>query len=316
MKRKFWNNTYNFRDKQRSLNNYNGYMLARTNEMFRYDNLPDTIPSRMLELILQQAGYACIAEHEGHMYAFTGSLGGELDAYYQPTICTVANPALKLSKAYEIGKDCVIINNDALRIGLLPMNKRYSSLLVENDLTMFIHNINNRATEKMSAADDRTRNSALQYLADLEAGKLGVISETALLDGIKLQSAERTNVRMTDLIEYEQYLKASWFNELGLQSNYNMKRESINSNEAQLNEDALLPLIDDMLRYRKEGVEAVNAMFGTNISVELNSSWEDNQEELELAHKMVEASSKSTEENEENEENEVKENEENEDKVK
>ena len=70
-----------------------------------------------------------------------------------------------------------------------------------------------------------------------------------------------------------------------------MKRESINSNEAQLNEDALLPLVDDMLECRRLAIEKINTMFGTNIQVYLDSSWEDNQIELELAHEMEDGQS-------------------------
>ena len=39
-----------------------------------------------------------------------------------------------------------------------------------------------------------------------------------------------------------------------------------------MDEDVLLPLIDDMLHERQIGLEKVNAMFGTNITVKLSSS--------------------------------------------
>ena len=94
---------------------------------------------------------------------------------------------------------------------------------------------------------------------------------------------------LTDLIEERQYVKASFFNELGLNSNYNMKRESINSNESQLNDDMLHPLIDTMLAMRKEALEEVNAMFGTNITVEFNSAWADNEIENDLTMEVMEA---------------------------
>ena len=63
-----------------------------------------------------------------------------------------------------------------------------------------------------------------------------------------------------------------------------MKRESINSNESQLNDDMLHPLIDDMLKQRKLALEKVNAKYGTNITVELDGAWKTNkvQEKLEL----------------------------------
>ena len=61
-----------------------------------------------------------------------------------------------------------------------------------------------------------------------------------------------------------------------------MKREALNSGETQLNNDILKPLIDDMLDCRKKAVEKVNNMFDTNITVELNSSWKDNEKEIKL----------------------------------
>ena len=65
-----------------------------------------------------------------------------------------------------------------------------------------------------------------------------------------------------------------------MNANYNMKREAINSNESQLNDDMLFPTVDDMLERRKEGIEKVNKMYGTNITVELNSSWRYNVDEI------------------------------------
>ena len=109
------------------------------------------------------------------------------------------------------------------------------------------------------------------------------------LNGITTQPyGEHNYQRLTDLIEYQQYMKASWFNELGLNSNYNMKREAITSNESQLNDDMLLPLIDDMMTCRKRFIDEVNAMFGTEISIDWASSWKDNQIETELVQESME----------------------------
>jgi hypothetical protein len=271
---------YDFKNKDKSVGAYVSYMLSRTQSMFKYSGLPESIPQRIVELYMQTNGNICFAKHNEQLYVFTGGLGGEPDEYYMPTIYTVANPYLKFSKNLKIGVDCIVIPSDSLYIGLLPMYSRYASLMVENDISMRLVDINARIISLISAPDDRTEQAAMSYLKDIEDGKLGVIAETAFLDGVKAQPYATTGAggRMTDLIEYQQYLKAGWFNDLGLQSNYNMKRESINSNEAQLNEDALLPLIDDMLNCRKIGLEKVNAMFGTNIKVELASSWSERQD--------------------------------------
>ena len=216
-------------------------------------------------------------------------MGGEPDVYYMPTVYTIANPALKLSKSLEIGSECVVMPNDSLYLGLIPMFARYASGMTENELSMKIAIINSRIVDLISAPDDRTRASAEKFLADIEDGKPGVIAENAFLDGIRAQPYGTTanSNALTNLIEMEQYFKASWFNELGLNANYNMKRESLNTSESQMNNDALLPLVDDMLKCRKLAVEKVNEMFGTEISVSLASSWEDNEQEIELEHEQI-----------------------------
>src|SRR5699024_4715632 len=64
------------------------------------------------------------------------------------------------------------------------------------------------------------------------------------------------------------------YNEIGLNANYNMKRERLNTSEVEMNSEALYPLVDNMLYNRRLAVEEINEKFGTNISVEFNSSWD------------------------------------------
>ena len=272
---------YNFKDKELCQRHYITYMLLRTQKIFEYKNLPDTIPKRMLESMLQVNGFVCVAKHSGDLYAFWGGLGGEPDAYYQPTICVVANPFLKLNKEYKIGKDCVIIRNDTHYYGLMPLFRRYATALVENDLSFRLASINTRIQSIMTAPDQPTTEACEEYLSSVEAGDLGVIQANEFLEGVKVQNASTALRTFTDLIEYQQYLKASWFNEIGLNANYNMKREKLSTTESQMNNDALLPLVDEMLESRREGIKLVNEMFGTNIEVSFASSWEKLVEEFQ-----------------------------------
>lgn len=280
---------FDFADKSACTRQHVAYMLNRTQSMFKWDGLPDTISERSLELFLQTNGNVCFYKHEGNLYVFTGGMGGEPDVYYMPTVYTIANPALKLSKSLEIGVDCVVMPNDSLYLGLIPLFARYASGMTENELSIKIAIINSRIVDLISAPDDRTRASAEKFLLDIANGKQGIIAENAFLDGVRAQPYGNTadSNALTNLIEMEQYLKASWFNELGLNANYNMKRESLNTSESQMNNDALLPLVDDMLNCRKRAAEKVNEMFETDISVYLASSWEYNEQEIEAEHKQL-----------------------------
>ena len=270
-------------DKSKVFENYCKYTFTRTQSMFTYEGLPDTIPVQWLESYLQRNGSCCIAEHEGKLYALLGNAGGELDEYYQPTIYTVANPALNLSKSYKIGEDCVYCRNDYDAIGLVPLVSRYCGLMTENLLTVRISDINMRMMNLLSAPDDNTLQSTKQYLKDLEDGKLGVVGETPFFDGLKLQSKGVGNGDyMIQFIELQQYLKGSMYNELGINANFNMKREALSGQEVALNDDALMPLIDDMLKQRRAMCDELNQMFGLNVSADYGSTWHSNVVEKQL----------------------------------
>ena len=270
-------------DKDKVFENYCRYTFTRTQSMFTYEGLPDTIPVQWLESYLQRNGSCCIAEHEGKLYALLGNAGGEPDEYYQPTIYTVANPALNLSKNYEIGVDCVYCKNDYDALGLVPLVSRYCGLMTENLLTVRLSDINMRMMNLLSAPDDNTLQSTKQYLKDLEEGKLGVVGETPFFEGLKLQSKGVGNGDyMIQFIELQQYLKGSMYNELGINANFNMKREALSGQEVALNDDALMPLIDDMLKQRRAMCDELNQMFGLNVSVDYGSTWHSNVVEKQL----------------------------------
>lgn len=262
-------------------NNYLRYMLARTQAMFEYKNLPESIPARELELQLQCFGHVGFVHVDGKLWALRGSFGGKRTPYYFPVEYIIANPWLNLTKHYTIDDDCIVVRNDSMYTGLLPLFLRYSTQLVENDLSMMIAIINSRLINYVIAGDDEGMESAKEYIDGIINGDFGVIGDSNIISGVTVTPSGQLNNNISQLIEAQQYLKAGWFNELGLNANYNMKREAINSDEAQMNHDALFPLVDDMLRSRREGLEKVNEMFGTDISVDFSSVWQVKQEVIE-----------------------------------
>lgn len=266
---------YNIKDKQANVTTQINYMLNKSLNMFEWHGLPDSIPERELERILQTNGFTGFAEVNGELYALWGGLGGVQDAYYRPTLMTVANPALNLSKEYTLGEDMVLMRNDDTMQGITPIYAKYGTLMNENELTLYISLINKRAETIISVSDDNTAESAKQYLKNLEEGNLGYITESKLYDSLGVNSAKNNSSNnLNELIELQQYLKANLYNEIGLNANYNMKRERLNTSEVEMNSEALYPLVDNMLYNRRLAVEEINDKFGTNISVEFNSSWD------------------------------------------
>ena len=257
--------------------------LIRTQKMFNYNNLPKTIPKEQLELLLQRNGYAVITKVNGELYAFYGGLGGEPNEYYLPTIATVANPALKFSKSMVIDKECVVIKNDVMFMGLMPLIQSTSYLLAQADISFKYALINGRMKAIVTAPNDEVKASLDEMFKQIEKGSsLKVVVDDDLMNELKV-SPYGSNDNGIDIIELKQYIIGSFYQKLGIQSNFNMKREALNSAESALNDDILYPLIDEMLEERQKGVEKINELYGTNISVELSSVWKQLREQEEQA---------------------------------
>ena len=249
-------------------------ILCMTSKMFEYTGTPETVPPVELEKILQTSGNVGIAEVDGNLYALQGSRGGECDAYGYGKDYVVVNPWLKLNKTFKIDEDIIVINNTPFADSLLPIIGKYGVLYTDATITLNLASILTRITMLISASDDKTKQSADLFLQKILNGDFSVIGENAFFKGVNLQTPPtQGNQQIGQLIELLQYYKASMFNDLGLNANYNMKRERLNTQEVSMNIDALMPFVDSMLKERVEGVKRVNEMFGTDITVTLGSSW-------------------------------------------
>lgn len=260
-------------NKKEQLSKFRADMLNKSLTMFEWKNLPETLPSVEIEKQLQTNGYSIIAEVQGNIYAFQGGFSGQ-DPYNQPTKAIVNNPSLKYNGTFTINEDCVIIKNDDMQQGLIHIYNKYGTLLIENQITMLMTDYNYRMPFTISSKDDTTTQSAREYLQKIIDGSLGVIGEAKLFDALKVTPTNNKGVNsFADLYGYQQFIEAQLNNTIGLATNNNMKRERLTTNEIEVNKNASYPLIDNMLRNRKQAVEKINKMFGLDIDVEFSSIW-------------------------------------------
>lgn len=276
-------------DKSKMLNQAILQMLNKSVKIFKYNNLPETIEAKDLEIQLQIGGFAIWKKVGNDLYTFKGSLGGKPNPYYLPTKAIIANPALNYNAELDIDKQCVVMLNDYFYQGLSPLFNKYGNLLVEAEISLKYAIINARVPALIEADNDNTYESAIKFFDRIVSGDgYGVIGSAQFFDGIRSHDFYK-QAYIKDLIESIQYIKGSWYNEIGLNAAFNMKREAINEAEATLNEDILYPTIDTMLECRQKALDKVNKMFGTNITVELASVWEQNRTHEELVLDKEEA---------------------------
>lgn len=307
--------------------------LKKLLTMFKYTKIPKTISQRTIELFILD-GYAKVFRYNGEWYCGVGSMSGVLTSDYLPLSSTLTNTYLNYSKTLEnvtmLNKDkinesnienyCFIIPNDDLFFGVNSALSHYARLQTECDLTIKMILYNMRIPVIAVANDDTTKNAFDNYMEDIKNGNMAsALNGTKLFDALKNIPYNNQHLGMLkEVIECKQYLKASFENQIGLNANYNMKRESLNNDEIALNDDNLLPNVDEMKRNRENGFDIINEvserLFKEKVfEFDLFSSWKNRKKEIDLEFEKQKTEVKDpepkTNEEPKSNENEVTENE-------
>lgn len=271
----------------------------QSNSIFRATGLPEGIDEYTFKFWMQYYGYVVLAnvsesemkspqvKRPAGVYAFSAqdaAPGNVRDQNGQFTQIVFASPALGVNETRTIGDRCAVIRNDPMWMGLRQMVDMYSNLLAESTITMRVNGINARSPYLLAATTDNVAKSAKATMERIEAGERAIIADAPITDEGAIKALNfGSGTKFTDLIEYHQYLKASRWNDIGINANFNMKREAINSAESALNTQSLLPLVDTMYATIKADLDKANEILGTNIGIEYNSAWKLVQSEVENA---------------------------------
>lgn len=268
---------YQITNKQQSLYDYTLSILNRTLSMFQYQGLPDSLPQGQLEKQLQVNGYSVIFKIGQDLYCTVAGLAGqEKSPYNEPTTAIINVPALNFNNTLTINKDCVLIKNDDLKVGLLPTISKHGTQTIENEITMLLADYNARIQTLISAGTDQTIQDAQNYINQIVDGNLSVIGENSFYQDLKTHNpSQNAKENFQDLIAYQQFIKSDLYNELGLSSLNNMKKERLITSEVDDQTDQIYPYVDNMLRNRKRGIEMVNKLFNGKIAVDFSSTWKD-----------------------------------------
>lgn len=293
-------------------------LLNKTAQMFEYENLPATIPKVALELLLQTEGSCAVwrvpskykpvgygpsfsydalvtsAEEEGsgyRLFAMPYTLADAPDPYDLPYKVVVTNPGFRptISETLELNKDCVLVRNDTYMRGVSWIHRKYAALLTEAEISLRSTLICLRDQMTFIAKTEPQRLAVEKYIADREAGVFGSILAPELGSPLEIAQADGRTNSVELAVNGRQAIYAAWYNEIGLNPSFSLKREYTSAQEIDTNTDLLIPAIDDMLHCRELACDAINAMFGTSISVRKSSAWEIKQQQIDAAIEVEQA---------------------------
>ena len=257
------------------------FLYSRIMNIFEYENVPEEIDLQSLKLFLFFRGkivfYKIGDEYLIQPFDYTD----KLNKYYIPTNGRVVNPWLPIGHQnweFSVEDEAIIYNSTpdvrkfALHSIVSDLIWKTANQLAENDISYYCIQRNHRLVAIFTAESDKQKAECNRILDRLYEGYPDITMEEDLVSHIKVNPITMNSTRssITELIEFQQYVLANFYHSFGINSNYNLKREQLNSNEIDVNKEVLRLNIDDMLKCREEGVSKINDKYGLDIRVHLN----------------------------------------------
>lgn len=252
-------------------------LLSLVINRFKYDKMPETMDARFLELCLINSGKAGVADRSG-VRNFASIINGGFNAYGYPASASLIDymgksygriiPMLPGSTEYADG---VIIYDSKTELPPIARVWWYANRLhlIQTALSVAIQNTRAGVVwETNSRAQTRAIERALKLL---DQGKPYIITygeENDLKDPPKMTANPQTPEILQFLQETYDKTLADFLTEYGINANAVINKLSgVGRDELEQNGEATRLALDAALDCRREGLERVNSMFGTSITV-------------------------------------------------
>lgn len=223
------------------------------------------VPPKEIEMRLVLKGHCGITEYDNELTAFFGSFYQPTKYYDEYTGYTIYCPVY--SGTRTIGKDIVIVNNNALRNPTYFLVHHYATLLghVETSLINCLINVRDSGGVPV-VSTEKQKQSIIEYQNKVFNGEYGVVTDIGNL-GIEYMGTDKnTNQDLMKIMETREKLIKSFYSDIGVRSAFEKRNNTVMA-EVEADTSLLLLNLSDMLKQREDACEQVNKMFGTNWSV-------------------------------------------------
>lgn len=256
-------------------------LYSKIVNIFTFENLPEEINEQAMKLGLFTLGklvfYKIGDKYLVQKFTYTDLL----DWYYIPVHGRVVNPWLPQGHQnweFTVADECCIycstpdMYSYRERGIVSDLVYKTATQLSENDISYYCIQRNHRLIAIITAQDDKQRAEAEVILRHMYDGDPEMVMKDDLVNHINVNpiALNATRSPLTELIEFQQYILGNFLHSFGINSNYNLKREQLNSNEIDVNKEVLRLNIEDMLQNWTRGFEKVNEKYGLDIRVSLN----------------------------------------------
>lgn len=248
-----------------TFHSYYNRLLDIAVNRYDWENLPDTVDPRFLELTIFCEGCAVFFCDE--VMGFLGlqvMYGGNLDVYHNPIDRTAY-----ASNGYQkrlTNQDSVLIWNNALRTSGLPQLEQYAIRLYEVERAIDT-NVKSQKTPVLIRSSENQRLVMQNLYQKYDGNQPFIFGDKNLdIDGIKVLNTQSPFVAdKLQLLKRQYWSEAMTF--LGVDNVSTEKKERLVGEEVTGNLGAVEVQRLSGLNARQQACDKINRMFGLNISV-------------------------------------------------
>lgn len=236
-----------------------------TMNQYAWGNLPDGILERHIERALFKFGKAGFYEKPRHGFmCLEAQDGGQVNPY--------GDPLSYIMHGYNVNDrvnayDCVIIENNMLRLPTVDFVMHYVNKITEAERTMDV-NVKAVKTPVVFACDDKDVLSFKRLFQQVDGNVPAIFADRGLnLDSIE---AFQTGAKFlgNELMDYKHSVEAELLTFLGINNPAVDKKERLITDEANSNNQLIASFAELQLEARKRACDEINEKWGLGITVE------------------------------------------------
>ena len=237
--------------------------------LFEWENLPESMNARFLEMCLYYNGQAAMLYDDVYGYVNTmASDGGYINIYGLPTEITCYSYRFNQRRSLymtdtgeEKGKECILVMNNYERIPTQAMVTLFAKRLCDAQRTADV-NISSARFPVLITTDQKQYFTLKKMYEEYDGNTPAIFADKNVIspDALKALKTEAPFI-VNDIMEYKREIWNEFLTTLGI-SNLSEKRERLISNEVDSNNELVNLNLQSQLIPRKEACKQFNEKYG------------------------------------------------------
>ena len=237
--------------------------------MFEWENLPESMNARFLEMCLFYNGQAALLYSDDYGYINTMAAdGGYINIYGLPTELNCYSYRFNERRSLytvdtgeEKGKECILVMNNYERVPTTTTISLFAYRLAEAQRTADV-NIKAQRTPILITTDQKQYFTLKKMYEEYDGNTPAIFADKNLISPDALKSIKTdAPFIVNDIMEYKREIWNEFLTFMGLQ-NLSEKKERLISNEVDSNNEVINMNLQALLIPRKEACKQFNEKYG------------------------------------------------------